>query len=84
MYSPKLIITNSKNSSTIQVKAPKNEINPSVKQKEKEELWKRTVVVFTTIDELKGCDSYEDRVNKLETQIAKPGYGEGEKINRPD
>ena len=40
---------------------------------EKEELWKRTVVVFTTIDELKGCDSYEDRVNKLETQIAKPG-----------
>ena len=40
---------------------------------EKEELWKRTVVVFTTIDELKGCDSYEDRVKKLETQIAKPG-----------
>ena len=40
---------------------------------EREELWKRTVVVFTSIDELKGCNSLEDRVNKLETQIAKPG-----------
>ena len=40
---------------------------------EREELWKRTVVVFTSIDELKGCNSLEDRVNKLETQIIKPG-----------
>ena len=40
---------------------------------EREELWKRTVVVFTSIDELKGCNSFEDSVNKLETQIAKPG-----------
>ena len=40
---------------------------------EREELWKRTVVVFTSIDELKGCNSLEDSVNKLETQIAKPG-----------
>ena len=48
--------------------------------KEKEELWKRTVVVFTTIDELKGCDSYEDRVNKLETQIAKPGMEKVKKL----
>ena len=39
----------------------------------RDELWKRTVVVFTSIDELKGCNSLEDRVNKLETQIAKPG-----------
>ena len=39
---------------------------------EREELWKRTVVVFTSIDELKGCNSLEDRVNKLETLIAKP------------
>ena len=45
-----------------------------------EELWKRTVVVFTTIDELKGCDSYEDRVNKLETQIAKPGMEKVKKL----
>ena len=43
---------------------------------EKEELWKRTVVVFTSIDELKGCNSLEDRVNKLEIQIAKPGMEE--------
>ena len=47
---------------------------------EKEELWKRTVVVFTTIDELKGCNSYEDRVNKLETQIAKPGMEKVKKL----
>ena len=40
---------------------------------EREELWKRTVVVFTSIDELKGCNSHEDRVKKLETQIVKPG-----------
>ena len=40
---------------------------------EREELWKRTVVVFTSIDELKGCNSLEDRVKKLETQIVKPG-----------
>ena len=39
---------------------------------EREELWKRIVVVFTSIDELKGCNSLEDRVKKLETQIAKP------------
>ena len=47
---------------------------------EKEELWKRTVVVFTTIDELKGCNSYEDRVNKLETQIVKPGMEKVKKL----
>ena len=47
---------------------------------EKEELWKRTVVVFTTIDELKGCDSYEDRVKKLETQIVKPGMEKVKKL----
>ena len=40
---------------------------------EGEELWKRTVVVFTSIDELKGCNTLEDRINKLETQIVKPG-----------
>ena len=40
---------------------------------EREELWKRTAVVFTSIDELKGCNTLEDRINKLETQIAKPG-----------
>ena len=47
---------------------------------EREELWKRTVVVFTSIDELKGCNSLEDRVNKLETQIAKPGMERVKKL----
>ena len=47
---------------------------------EREELWKRTVVVFTSIDELKGCSSLEDRVNKLETQIAKPGMEKVKKL----
>ncbi|KAI6658984.1 hypothetical protein LOD99_14660 [Oopsacas minuta] len=37
---------------------------------EKEELWKRTVVVFTTIDELNGYSTFEERVAKLESQIA--------------
>ncbi|KAI6657240.1 hypothetical protein LOD99_11164 [Oopsacas minuta] len=41
--------------------------------KDKEEMWKRTVIVFTTIDELNGCSTFEERVAKLESQIAMRG-----------
>ena len=31
--------------------------------------WERTIVIFTSIDELKGCDTYEASVKRLQKQI---------------